>query len=95
MDWGGRSRNGGSFTIAVHQLCIFIFSDDCFECKQQERLKNCRAISENLKAFSPHDGWLQALTKKDPPGGAASAEMINLIVLKEHPDKSSLSGKLS
>lgn len=53
------------FTIAVHSLCIFIFSDDCFECKQRERLKICREISENLEAFSPHDGWLRALTKKD------------------------------
>lgn len=63
----------------MHSLCIFIFSDDCFECKQRERLKNCRAISENLEAFSPRDGWLEALTKKDWPGGGASGEMINLI----------------
>lgn len=70
----------GNFTIAVHQPCIFIFSDDCFECKQRERLKNCRAILENLEAFSPFDGWPPGPNEEgSAAGGGASGEMINLI----------------
>lgn len=65
----------------MRSLCIFVFSDGCFECKQRVRLRNCRAISGNLGGGwdgrggggggSPCDGWLEVLTKKDLGAGAS------------------------